>query len=269
MLNFNASQGLENSPPMIATLPMYDWPEIRDATDRFWAGLAKRLSVDFGLSRLPDYTAAWSQPDLLFSQTCGYPFTHGFRSKLTYLATPNYTVDGCVGPNYCSMIFARDTAALADFRNARAAVNTPDSMSGMLALQLVFSPFAKHGEFFGSTLETGSHIASLAAVREGRADVCSIDAVAVGLARQYRLDYLKGLVEIARSPLVPGLPFVTKAVTPTVLQSALEEHFTDPDYAEDRATLLLSGLSILEPKAYDRILELETAMRDAGGLQLF
>jgi hypothetical protein len=26
---------------MIAALPMYDWPEIREATDAWWAGLAR------------------------------------------------------------------------------------------------------------------------------------------------------------------------------------------------------------------------------------
>jgi hypothetical protein len=28
---------------MIATLPMYDWPEVREATDAWWAGLARHL----------------------------------------------------------------------------------------------------------------------------------------------------------------------------------------------------------------------------------
>jgi hypothetical protein len=28
---------------MIASLPMYDWPEVREATDAWWAGLARHL----------------------------------------------------------------------------------------------------------------------------------------------------------------------------------------------------------------------------------
>ena len=30
---------------MIASLPMYDWPEVRDATDAWWHGLARHIGV--------------------------------------------------------------------------------------------------------------------------------------------------------------------------------------------------------------------------------
>jgi ABC-type phosphate/phosphonate transport system substrate-binding protein len=253
---------------LVATLPMYDWPEVRAVTDAFWTSLSNRMEVSLSLSRFADHTAAWRDPNLLFSQTCGYPFTHEFRNKLTYLATPCYAADGCEGSNYCSMVFARERQPLADFRGCRVAVNTLDSMSGMLATKLVFAPFAEKGVFFGSSLITGSHIASLAAVREGSADVCAIDVVAVSLARLYRPDYLAGLTEIARSPLVPALPYVTNAGDRQKLQAALQSCFADPDLTDVRKALCLSGVSILESKAYNRILDLENVMQAGGGLEL-
>ncbi len=253
---------------MIASLPMYDWPELRQATDAWWAGIARHLGVAAGLDRGPDYKGVWLRPDLLFSQTCGYPFTHALKGKLRLVATPHYDADGCEGPDYCSIVFAREAAPLAAFRGSRAAVNHDDSMSGMLALKLVFAPVAVDGRFFSAGIRSGGHIASLNAVRGGRADVCAVDAVCVALARRYRPDYLEGLVEIARSPLVPGLPFVTVAGDITGLRAGLAAAFADPALREARARLLLTGHSVLDVTDYDRIVELETAMERAGGLAL-
>jgi ABC-type phosphate/phosphonate transport system substrate-binding protein len=253
---------------MIASLPMYDWPEVRDATDAWWNGLARHIGVAGELSRIEDYASLWRDPDLILSQTCGYPFTHEFRNRLTLIATPHYGVDGCEAANYCSIVFARHDAVLESFRGATAAVNTPDSMSGMLALQLVFAPLARAGSFFGSVVWSGGHLASLAAVREGKADVCAIDAVCVGLARRYRPRDLEGLVEIARSPLVPGLPYVTNAAEAGMIRRGVLSAFADPSLQAARDHLFLSGVSMPGPSVYDRILDLEARMKHAGGLKL-
>ena len=253
---------------MIAALQMYDWPEVREATDLWWQGIARHLGTDMPLSRLEDYTAPWFRSDLLFAQTCGYPFTHALKGKVRYVATPHYAADGCEAADYRSIIFAREQKPLGSFRNAVAAVNTPDSMSGMLALKLVFVPLAEQGRFFAQAIETGGHLASLAAVQQGRADICAIDCVCVALARRYRPAALAGLVEIARSPAVPGLPWITRTGDPAAIRGALEAAFADPSLAETRDALLLRGWSVLPLTAYDRITDLEAEMRKAGGLAL-
>lgn len=253
---------------MIAALQMYDWPEVREATDQWWAGLAHHLGVRVPLSRPGDLTAPWLREDLIFGQTCGYPFTHALSGLVKLVATPHYDADGCDGPNYRSIVFARENRPLEDFAGAVAAVNTPDSMSGMLALKLVFAPLAKAGRFFSTAIETGAHLNSIAAVRDGRADVCAIDSVCVGLARRYRPEALQGLVEIARSPAVPGLPWITRAGDPPSVREALTLAFADPGLTQARETLLLSGFSALEEGAYDRITRLEADMERGGGLQL-
>ena len=253
---------------MIATLQMYDWPEVATATDRWWAAIARRLGTGTPLSRPADYAAVWMRGDVLFSQTCGYPFTHALKGRLSLVATPHYACDGCEGPRYRSIVFARQNQPLDAFRGAVAAVNTPDSMSGMLALKLVFAGLARHGRFFGRAIETGGHLASLGALREGRADVCALDAVCVAMARRYRPADLEGLVEIARSPLVPGLPYITTAGDVPDLRAALASAFADADLQQTRDQLLLSGCSVLEPGDYAEIAERELAMEVAGGLQL-
>ncbi|MCB1377729.1 MAG: PhnD/SsuA/transferrin family substrate-binding protein [Alphaproteobacteria bacterium] len=253
---------------MIASLPMYDWPEIRAATDDWWKGIARHIGIDAALQRVENYASLWLSSDLLFSQTCGYPFTHEFAGKLTYVATPHYDADGCAGPNYRSIVFAREMAPLESFRGCTVAFNSPDSMSGMLALKLVFAPYAVKGRFFGRAFKTGGHLNSLRAVREGAADVCAIDAVCVGLARRHRPQDLDGLVEIARSPSVPGLPYVTVAGNAMKLRQAVSAALDDPDLGDVRDQLLLSGLSVFDPQDYIRIVDLEIAMERAGGLEL-
>lgn len=253
---------------MIATLQMYDWPEVREATDLWWEAIAKCLGVDVRLSRPAEYTAPWFQDDLLFAQTCGYPFTHALKGRVAYVGTPHYAADGCEGPNYGSIVMARQQKPLEGFRGSVAAVNTPDSMSGMLALKLVFAPLAEQGRFFAAAMETGGHLASLAAVQSGQADVCAIDCVCVEMARRYRPAALDGLVEVARSPQVPGLPWITTAGDVETIRTALRRVFEDAALAKVRERLLLAGFSALPSTAYDRITGLEADMEKTGGLRL-
>jgi ABC-type phosphate/phosphonate transport system substrate-binding protein len=245
---------------MLATLPMYDWPEVRGATDQFWAILARTSGYDILLNRSGNYMDAWNDPALVFSQSCGYPFTHQFRDKLIYVATAHYNADGCNGSNYCSIILAREQKPVSAFRHSRAAINSPDSMSGMLALKLVTSPYDDGVEFFSDVVESGGHTRSMELVRDGMADMCAIDAVCVDLARRYRPRLLEGLHEIARSPLVPGLPYVTRFGDPEKLAKALQSVINDPANKDVMKTLLISGLSILPVSAYDRIIDLENKM---------
>ena len=255
---------------MTISLPMYDWPEVREATDAWAQAVMRHMKwASVPLDRNPDYFAGWRRSDLAFSQTCGYPFTHEFRGKLSYLATPHYDVPGCDGSSYCSFVFAREKRPLASFKGSRAAVNNPDSMSGMLAVKLVFAPHTKNGRFFSDVVKSGSHVKSMIAVRDGKADICAIDAVCVALARRYRPDYLEGLVEIARSPMVPSLPYVTGAAgDPRPLRQALDKAFADPALGQAREALFLSGHSVLAPDDYDLILRLKEKVERGGGLEL-
>ena len=241
----------------VASLPMYDWPELREHTDAFWAGFQRHADLSVPLNRVSHYSDPWHNPNLVFSQTCGYPFTHEFNGLLNYVATPHYVCAGCNDATYSSFIFAREAKSLHEFRGKIPAVNAMDSMSGMLALKLVFAPFVKGGEFFERAHVTGGHLNSLQAVREGKADVCAIDAVCVALAEKYRPQDLEGLVMIAQSPMVPSLPFVTRARNPDHLRIALEKTFSDPKLKTSREALLMYGLSNLRAGAYDRITKLE------------
>ncbi len=255
-LRFDKSQILN----ILASLPMYDWPELRLFTDELWAGLAHYAGLEGALHRGEPHDAIWHDGALLLSQTCGYPFTHEFRDLLKYVATPHYDCEGCEGAHYSSVIFARDLKPIAEFSGAKPAINALDSMSGNLALKLCFKDFLRGREFFQPPLITGGHLNSLAAVRERKADVCAIDAVCVALAKKYRPADLVGLVEIMRSPMVPCLPFVTRAGSVSKLQDSLRQVFQDRQLKEVRSALLLGGISVLPAGAYNVIPQLEASL---------
>jgi ABC-type phosphate/phosphonate transport system substrate-binding protein len=264
------------------SLPMYDWPEVRDATDAWAHGMARHLRAhDFAeapleLWRHEDQAQAWQSSDLLLSQCCGYPFTHLYASRLLPLLTPHYSVEGCSGPAYSSFVFVRSAdniRALTELRGRISAINDRTSMSGMLALKLVFAPLTENGRFFARTVETGAHARSLEAVQRGEADVCAVDAVCVALARRHRPELLAGLAEIARSPLVPGLPYVTAGHRPPAelvrMRQAIAAAFADPRLQQAREALFLSGYSPLDRSDYAIIAALERNLERHGGLELW
>ena len=85
---------------MIASLPMYDLPDCRLANDRYWllirdALRSAGLMAPDALTRdMPDFMAHWQRPDLVLSQTCGYPFRAVLHSKVTLIGTPDFGLEG-------------------------------------------------------------------------------------------------------------------------------------------------------------------------------
>lgn len=266
----------------IISLPMYDWPEVREATDTWAHGIARHLrqhgfpEAPSELLRCENYGEVWLSPDLLLSQTCGYPLTHTYPRCLMPVVTPHYSVEGCAGPHYSSFIMVHRSAnvhQLSDLRSHVSAINDRHSMSGMLALKLMFAPLARAGDFFARTVETGSHLNSLQAVQQGRADVCAIDAVCLAMAKRYRPELLEGLTELARSPSAPGLPMVTSlrrsAEEIGRLRRALEAAFADSTLEHAREALFLAGASVLDIDDYAIILNLERVVQRHGDLTLW
>jgi ABC-type phosphate/phosphonate transport system substrate-binding protein len=261
---------------MMASLPMYDWPEVREATDAWWAGLARHLSgqgfeAPDRLSRSGDATAQWRRPDLLVSQTCGFPLMHDFRGRLEVLATPVYNVEGCSGTSYSSLIVVPaegGVSRLEDLEGATAAYNAADSLSGHLALKWVFAPLSRNGRFFKQLVNSGSHRASMQMVSDRKADVAAIDCVIFALARRHRPELAAGLAVIARGPAAPALPYVTAAGRPAGeierLKHALSAAAADPALAGVREALFIAGLEFLPADAYHRVLDLEAACDALG-----
>lgn len=262
---------------MGASLPMYDWPELREATDAWWAALAEAFRAE-GLTGVPTHLTRgpapddlWAAPDLFVSQTCGYPLMHAWAGRLTPVATPHYAAEGCDGPDYCSLVLVRaDDAAedLAALRGKCAAYNGEDSQSGYSAFRAAVAPHARDGRFFATTVRSGAHLDSMALVASGEADVCAVDSIVWALARHHRGELARRLRVLARTPAAPGLPLVTASARPDEevgrMRAALRTAIAAPGLGAVREALLLRDMSELETGAYDRILQLERFAIDAG-----
>ncbi|MEZ5811154.1 MAG: PhnD/SsuA/transferrin family substrate-binding protein [Rhizobiaceae bacterium] len=136
--------------PLIAALPMYDWPEAREETDAEWArlkeGLAERgvaapprltrrngdmPAVPGGITdrdgrviapdpaTLPpdefDVHVLWRHPGLLLAQTCWGPLEQGLANHVTVIGQPDYSAqEGGQGEFYRSAIVMRAGSGAAD-----------------------------------------------------------------------------------------------------------------------------------------------------------
>jgi ABC-type phosphate/phosphonate transport system substrate-binding protein len=262
---------------MIASLPMYDWPEVRRATDAWWAGLARHMAeagfktAPAKLDRATPVHDVWRSPDLLLSQTCGYPLMHAFKGQFALVGTPLYGVDGCQGSDYSSVVVVEKGSRfrrIGDLRGTRAVYNEPASMSGRLALQAVAAPNARDGRFFGEALVSGSHLRSMEMVAQGEADVAAIDCVSYALALEHRSTITASLRIIGRGPAAPSLPYVTsRSRSPAELlrlRRAVTEAAADPTLAEARRTLFIDGFVGLDLAAYDRIVQIEAQAHAQG-----
>jgi ABC transporter, phosphonate, periplasmic substrate-binding protein len=250
----------------VASLPMYDLPEVCPALDALWAGLAHHLAregvpdVPCALTREAPLDASWSNTDLLFSQCCGYDLRNGYAGTLHPLATPCYGAPGCVGPAYSSVVVVAENSparSLEDLRGGVCAINGWNSHSGMSALRALIASLSHGGRFFARVELSGSHRASMAMVARGAADVAAIDCVVHGLLVRHRPDAVAGTRPLGHTPQAPAPPFVTRAgtggATVARLQAALFRAFDDPSLEPARADLLLAGIQVLPLAAYDRI----------------
>jgi ABC-type phosphate/phosphonate transport system substrate-binding protein len=196
-------------------LLMYTAPEpIRAANERWIARILEHL----GHSRLNAASLSlpelWLSPDLLLTQTCGYPLMTLLRDQVRIVGRPRYELPDASAGNHCSLILSRadDTRkTLADFRGSRGVINSDDSNSGMNLLRQRLAPLHRDGQFFATVGISGAHRESLRWLREARADLAAIDSVTYACLAQYAPEEVNGLRVVARSAFSPTLPFITAA----------------------------------------------------------
>ncbi len=269
MIVGDGAAGLGSSIVGVASLGMYDMPWIAACNDAIWVGLRQRLR-DAGIAGAPETleraaapSELWQAPHLLLAQICGYPML-ALGDAVQLVATPVYDIQGCKGPFYRSLVVVADRVAansVQELRGLRAAVNEWNSNSGMNTFRAAVAPHAGGRAFFAEVVKTGGHLLSLAALREGRADVAAIDCVTYGLTARHRPDLLAGTRVIDATAATPGLPLITGAATPprtfAALQQALRGVLADPGLAWPRAGLGLAGFANLPREAYATIADLE------------
>lgn len=240
---------------MIASLGMYDFGGAMAANDRLWAlirtGLRGRgIAAPEALTRGEHaYWDAWTAPDLILSQTCGYPFRARLHDKVTYVGTPDFGVEGCPPGYYRSVFVARSDdprQTLADFNGARFAYNEALSQSGWAAPQ---THAAKLGISLPPQLQTGGHRLSAHALAEGKADLAALDAVTFALLQDS--DPVVGRLKVVGlTDPTPGLPCITATGhDPQPIFDAVSEAIAALDPV-DRGVLRLKGFVRLAEADY-------------------
>lgn len=238
---------------MIACLPMYDWAEVRPATDRFWALIRNHLRA-FGIAA-PDGLHRgerwndWRASDLLLGQTCGYPYRTILHGHVALVGTPDYGLPDAPPGHYYSQLIVRqgEGADWRDYLDRVLAINGHDSQSGWAAPQ---NHAASEGRSFTRLLVTGAHVASATAVAEGDADIAAIDAVTWQLFVRYRPDLAQKLTVIARTEPTPGLPLITAPSNDSAsLAAAVSAAITDLTES-DRQMLGLRGMVQIPAEQY-------------------
>lgn len=240
---------------MIAALGMYDRAECQAANDRLWSLIRDGLRAE-GV-KAPDaltrgagaYWQAWQSPDLILSQTCGFPYRASLHGDVALIGTPDYAVEGCAQGYYRSVFVARKhnpRNSLAEFDGATLAFNEDLSQSGWAAPQ---NHAAALGLSFKPHLWTGGHLASARAVAEGRAEIAALDAITWAMIARWE-GFATDLKVVGQTEPTPGLPYITAKGSDAEQLFRLISAAIEALGASDRDTLRLRGLVRISPEDY-------------------
>jgi len=242
----------------VAQLPMYDWPEFTQATDRLWTSIRDNFSkagidAPASLNRTSPPAATWLSPKLSLSQTCGLPLVADLSDKVKVLGSFAYQGVEPAG-SYYSVIITHENNNESSVRleGKRAVINGDDSYSGCLALKCFVADTRSGESPFASVLVSGGHRASLCAVATGSADIAAIDCVSWYLANQCETA-VRDLKVIGHSQSRPGLPLITSGDASTreisVMRDALAKAVDDID-EKSRVMLGICGFVPLDEEDY-------------------
>ena len=248
-----------------------------DAQQSAWRQLFERFIALYGSGAVPirlnfDHDPSkLLEPGLWFGHTCGYPLMTRLKDYLEPFCIPLFDVPGVDGRHYCSRIITAagsDIESIRDSRGRVAAMNNPDSNSGMNVLRHAVADMAESGRFFERVVTTGGHLYSLQAVANGIADIAAIDCVSYQLIEDNRPQLCAGLRILDESVKTCGLPLVMS-----------HAHARDTDFAEltgrlnqalascevgVRDTLHLTGFEPIQMDEYQGILEVERYAVERG-----
>jgi len=251
---------------MIASLPMYDWPETHKHHDSFWQRLQPALhkihaATPLQLNRT-DEQNQWQRNDIVLSQTCAYPLVTQLPKNTVVVGTPIYKCDYFDNGYYASVVLVHRSdkrQTLSDFSAATLAFNSVDSQSGFNALKtlLVENQLIdkQNPTFFASSICTKSHRNSMQSVATHKADICAIDPVSWALAQRYDTE-TKKLRVLTNTAYSPALPLICSAqMVPSDRDkeqwcASLRQAFDEAIDSEANQHLLLNGIAYIPKEDY-------------------
>ena len=261
---------------MRASLPMYDLPELRVATDAWWLGVAQ-AAARHGVDPVPlrlDRTepSAWGLPDLLLSQCCGRDLVTHLAGQVEAVAIPHYRAAGCACGTYRSWLVALRAdprQRLEDFFGSTAAVNYTGSHSGWVALGHALVKAGLSGPLLcpGRQDRRSPRLAGGRRPRHGRScrhrlcDLCSPGAGRSGgdrIVADHRRERSGAGATLHNRRRPSGQ-------ARTQLLKALMDAVSDPTLATARSDLLLEGFLPIEGDPYARSIAMANGCAPPGG----
>ena len=243
---------------LIASLPMYDWPELKKSNNEFWEYIRDYLKgvgipAPDALLRNSSGDNDWLSPDLLLGQTCGFPFANLLTEKVQYVATPVYAVEGCEGPQYSSVIVANiDSGTTIDnFTAKKLAYNSTNSWSGY---QVIVKEIDFSESHLDNSVLSGEHRNSAQLVARGKAEVAAIDAICWHYLKKFDPEIAKNLKVITWTNKYPALPFISSLDTPFEVIVELQKCLRNiSSKLEDggNSNQVFAGCEVLGPGSYD------------------
>lgn len=196
-----------------AELLMYVAPQqVQQANEQWLTRILQRLGATRLSAEHLDLRSLWRAPQLLLTQTCGYPLMTELRGQVQLIGRPRYELPHSSAGEHCSLLLTRDDnprTALANFYDSRGVINGQDSNSGMNLLRERLAPLQRDGRFFASVAVSGAHRESLRWLREDRADLAAIDSVTFDYLARFAPQEVAGLRIVTRSAASPSLPYIT------------------------------------------------------------
>ncbi|WP_447590421.1 phosphate/phosphite/phosphonate ABC transporter substrate-binding protein [Aquipseudomonas campi] len=253
-----------------AELHMYTAPDAIHAANEAWLAL---ILERLGAQRLPaqhlPLHALFESPQLLFTQTCGYPLMTALRGRVQVIGRPAYDLPDSYDGSHCSLLLVRQDdprETLTELHGCRGAINNEDSNTGMNLLRHTLAPWQRDGRFFSSLALSGGHRNSLRLLREGVVDLVAVDSVTYAYLARAGSEEVAGLRILARSAPSPTLPYIGPASLTaeqagqirSVLNQTLHEH---PDIA---ATLAISQVLPVSEEDYQVLLDYQNQARQRG-----
>jgi ABC-type phosphate/phosphonate transport system substrate-binding protein len=259
-----------------ASLPMYNLPEMRPVNLRLWEAL-RELLAEAGLRDLPRGLSFERPPmperigpEVLFSQTCGYPLETIFQGQAIRLGTPCYDTPGCHGPTHCGFFVVptgSQARTLSDLAGGVFLINHRHSNSGMNLPRRALAEIAGGRPLFARAIETGSQPGNLDRIARGEGDATAVDCVTYAFWCRHRPEMAPKVRVLARTPPSPAIPFVASIATPAatvaILRAALRSVAHEERYRVIREGLMLADIVDVPEARYRALLDYE---REAAAL---
>jgi ABC-type phosphate/phosphonate transport system substrate-binding protein len=273
-----------NRSGLLASLPMYDLPEVTVHTDLIWTAISTVLrnnGIDAPHELVRDIGSLadhWLEAAVLLSHTCGYPAVTSLRDRVDIVGSWSTVVDEPGQPGwYRTVIVARENDQCADDLRSyartglRLCANGPDSLSGWVSLgQFLHDQPGLADALLTNEVPvvvTGGHFNSIAAVQDAQADIASIDPWSMWLLSTWRNQASRGLRIIGHGPTVAVTPLMTALGGPVdQIRHALEMAVSDSSLAASFAALGITGFVAHGIESHEPVLEIAHCSEPTIGL---